>query len=367
MASAQPTANAWQPNGKRRGRNSGTKGSVNDRPCANCGEVREHKQNSQNTPPPKVYCPECHRNLKISNPNLRMRNTKEDDEKAARLKREGRARGHASQSAAAQEKVAAIIEDKPLATQEEIDAEYDKLWGQIKGGRPAAGGLFWWLGCGLICLCNCAICLLAESYAPAVFMVFIYLCGCIPAKTGDVVAIPKDYIAWGVAVSTLMFKRYPGRFNPRAFIRLRALEQAESGRNMPTYDHSGLRNLNSTYDSVQRYEGHRISLCAAHNEDALMPGAMYDKERDWLGVFQNESAGQSGIGIIAFPLLIKDESSDQYRKTVVAAKCKRRQFVMAFLFTSVLSAVSWVPALVRDFAVLKEQAKPVTIGVQISN
>ena len=64
--------------------------------------------------------------------------------------------------------------------------------------------------------------------------------------------------------------------------------------------------------------------------------------------------------------MMKDESSGQYRKTVVAAKIRRRQIVMAFLFTSVLSALSWVP-LARDFAVLKEQAKPVTIGVQISN
>ena len=64
--------------------------------------------------------------------------------------------------------------------------------------------------------------------------------------------------------------------------------------------------------------------------------------------------------------MIRDGPRGRYRKTVVEAKCRRRQFVLAHLFTRVLSARSWGP-LARDFAVLKEQAKPVTIGVQISN
>ena len=106
-------------------------------------------------------------------------------------------------------RVAAIVAE--CATQEEIDAEYDKLTEQIKEGRPAAGGLFWRRLCGLVCLCNCAICLLAVLYSPTVLMVVCYLWGCIPAKTDDVVAIPKVYIEWAVAVATLMNKRYPGR------------------------------------------------------------------------------------------------------------------------------------------------------------
>ena len=90
------------------------------------------------------------------------------------------------------------------------------------------------------------------------------------------------------------------------------------------------------------------------------------EERDWLAVFSSESAGHAGVVVLKIPLMIKDGPRGRYRKTVVEAKCRRRQIVMAFLFTSVLSALSWVP-LARDFAVLKQQAKPVTIGVQISN
>ena len=96
-----------------------------------------------------------------------------------------------------------------------------------------------------------------------------------------------------------------------------------------------------------------------------MPGAMYDENRDWLGVFENESAGHSGVAVSNFPLLMKDEHG-RYRKAVVAVKCKRRQFVMAYLFSGVLSAISWLPPYLLDFEVLKERAKPVTIGVQIS-
>jgi hypothetical protein len=362
MSSAQQT---WKPleGVANKTRNSGTKDSINDRPCKNCGVVREHKQKTHKCPP-DVYCFECAATKCPTNQNLRMRPSEEERRELDRLRREGGAKGAATLASQAKERLAAKIEDKPRATQDEVDAYYDELWGQIKGGRPAAGGLFWWLGCGLICLCNCAICLLAQSYAPAVFMVFIYLCGCIPAKTGDVVAIPKDYIGYGVAVTTVMNERYPGRVNPWAFTGLRALEQAKSSRHMPSYDHGGRRKLDSTYDSVPRRDQIRISLCAAHNEDALMPGAMYDENRDWLGVFSNESAGLLGNSIIAFPLLIKD--GRRHRKTVVAVKCRRRQFVLAHLFTRVLAALSWLPN-ARDFAVLKEQAKPVTIGVQISN
>ena len=64
---------------------------------------------------------------------------------------------------------------------------------------------------------------------------------------------------------------------------------------------------------------------------------------------------------------VKDERG-RYRKTVVEAKCLRRQFVMAYLLAGMLSALSWLPAYLQDFAVLKERAEdPATIGVQISN
>ena len=197
-------------------RNTGTKGSVNDRPCKNCGVVREHKQTTDKCPP-DVYCFECARTACPTNRRLRMYCNEDDWEQVAREKAEGGARGNNSKVAAAEERVAAKLEDKQRPTQSEIDAEYDKLWGQIKGGRPAEGGLFWRRLCGLVCLCNCAICLLAFFYSPTVFMVFCYLCGCIPAKTGDVVAIPKIYIEWAVAVVTLMDKQYPGRRDPYAF------------------------------------------------------------------------------------------------------------------------------------------------------
>ncbi len=343
-------------------RNTGTKGSVNDRPCKNCGVVREHKQTTDKCPP-DVYCFECARTACPTNRRLRMYCNEDDWEQVAREKAEGGARGNNSKVAAAEERVAAKLEDKQRPTQSEIDAEYDKLWGQIKGGRPAEGWLFWRRLCGLVCLCNCAICLLAFFYSPTVFMVFCYLCGCIPAKTGDVVAIPKIYIEWAVAVVTLMDKQYPGRRDPYAFCGYRVLQR--SGTRFPTYD--GYRGgFDSAYDEEEPVDDLRISLCAGNGEDPLMPGAMYEPERAWLGVYKSKSAGTGGVAVINIPLLIRDGPRGRYRKTVVAAKLRRRQIVMAFLFTSVLTALSWVP-LARDFAVLKEQAKPVTIGVQISN
>ena len=360
MASAQQTTVKWQPNGKSSGRNSGTKGSVNDRDCASCGAVREHPQKTANYPQ-KVYCWDCHRAEGITNTTLRMRANKEETEEADRLRREGGARGNDSKVAAGQERVAAKVAGNPPATQREIDAEYDELVDQIKGGRPAAGGLFWRRLCGLVCLCNCAICLLAVLYSPTVFMVFCYLCGCIPAKKGDIVAIPKVYIEWAVAVVTLMDKLHPGQRDPTGFCGIKALQTRHYGR----YDANG-NSFDSNYDKVKRVYQFRVSVCAGANEDTLMPGAIYDKERDWLAVFSSESAGNvRGVAVLKIPLLIKDDRG-RYRKTVVEAKCRRRQFVMAYLFTSVLAALSWGP-LARDFAVLKERAEdPVTIGVQIS-
>ena len=353
------SSDAWKPTSAKKGsRNSGTNKSINDRPCKNCGAVREHPQKTDKYPP-AVYCRDCHKSLNISNKRLRMRPNEADKKELERLSQEARARSIVSRQDAAKERVAAIVAE--CATQEEIDAEYDKLTEQIKEGRPAAGGLFWRRLCGLVCLCNCAICLLAVLYSPTVFMVFCYLWGCIPAKKGDVVAIPKVYIEWAVAVATLMNKRYPGRVHPWAFIGLRALETAP--RDMPRYDHGG--NFDSLYDEKERVYESRVSIIPGNGQDPLMPGAMYDPERDYLGVYSSESAGTSGVAVLKIPLLIKDDSG-RYRKTVVEAKCRRRQIVMAFLFTSVLAALSWVP-LARDFAVLKEQAKPVTIGVQISN
>ena len=199
-----------------------------------------------------------------------------------------------------------------------------------------------------------------STCAMAVFMAFCYLWGCIPAKTNDVVAIPKVYIEWAVAVVTLMDKLHPGRRDPTAFCGIKTLQTGT----FPRYDNG--TSFDSNYDKVKRIYQTRVSLCAGTKEDTLMPGAMYDKERDWLAVFSSESAGQvRGVAVLKIPLLIKDDRG-RYRKTVVEAKCRRRQFVMAYLFTSVLAALSWGP-LALDFAVLKEQAKPVTIGVQISN
>ena len=341
-------------------RNTGTKDSINDRPCTRCGAVRAHKQKKDKCPP-KVYCADCHRAEGITNTELRMRQTKEEKEEVANLKKEGSARGHASTAARAEERVAAKLEGKPRATQPEIDAEYDELRDYIKGGRPAAGELFWRQLCGLVCLCNCAICLLAVLYSPTVFMVFCYLWGCIPAKTGDVVAIPKVYVEWAVAVATLMDKQFPGRRDPWAFCRIKSLQT----RTFPTYDNGF--NFDSAYDEEEPVDGYRVSIIPGNGQDPLMPGAMYDKNRDWLGVYKSKSAGTSGVAVIKIPLLMKDDRG-RYRKTVVAVKCLRRQFVMAYLLAGMLSALSWLPAYLRDFEVLKERAEdPATIGVQISN
>ena len=355
---------SWKPTSAKKGsRNSGTKDSINDRPCDNCGVVREHKQRG-NVTPPRVWCAGCSRTLIAEGtricPTLRMKANKEEAEELACLRREACTKARDTKSARVVDDVAAKLEEKPRATQDELDAEHDGLWDQIKGGRPAAGELFWRQLCGLVCLCNCAICLLAVLYSPTVFMVFCYLWGCIPAKKGDVVAIPKVYIEWAVAVATLMNKRYPGRVHPWAFIGLRALETAP--RDMPRYG----GNFDSLYDEKERVYESRVSIIPGNGQDPLMPGAMYDPERDYLGVYSSESAGTSGVAVLKIPLLIKDDSG-RYRKTVVEAKCRRRQIVMAFLFTSVLAALSWVP-LARDFAVLKGRAEdPATIGVQISN
>ena len=353
------SSDAWKPTSAKKGsRNSGTNKSINDRPCKNCGAVREHPQKTDKYPP-AVYCRDCHKSLNISNKRLRMRPNEADKKELERLSQEARARSIVSRQDAAKERVAAIVAE--CATQEEIDAEYDKLTEQIKEGRPAAGGLFWRRLCGLVCLCNCAICLLAVLYSPTVFMVFCYLCGCIPAKTNDIVAIPKVYIEWAVAVVDLMDERYPGRRDPRAFCGIRALQHKTQ--QFPRYGNG--TGFDEAYDEVERVYQYRVSLIPGNGQDPLMPGATYDKQRDWLAVFSSESAGQvRGVAVLKIPLLIKDDRG-RYRKTVVEAKCFRRQFVMAYLFTSVLAALSWGP-LARDFAVLKEQAKPVTIGVQIS-
>ena len=362
MASAQqPTS--WQPNGERRGPNSGTKGSVNDRDCAHCGAVREHTQRTKKIPP-KVYCPECFRSQNVANKDLRMSPNEEDKKEGARLRAEGLKKGRGVRRDKVKAKDAARVAENPPATQDELDAEHDALWDYIKGGRPAEGGLFWRQLCGLVCLCNCAICLLAVLYSPTVFMVFCYLWGCIPAKKNDVVAIPKEYIAWAVAVADLMDKLHPGRRDTRAFCPIRALQNKDKTKIFPVYDRSD-RGFDLVYDEEKRTYQYRVSLCARTGQDLLMPGATYDPKRDWLAVFKSEGVGHGGVGVIAIPLLMMDESG-RYRKTVVEAKIRRRQIVMAFLFTSVLAALSWGP-LVRDFAVLKEQAKPVTIGVQISN
>ena len=154
------SSDAWKPTSAKKGsRNSGTNKSINDRPCKNCGAVREHPQKTDKYPP-AVYCRDCHKSLNISNKRLRMRPNEADKKELERLSQEARARSIVSRQDAAKERVAAIVAE--CATQEEIDAEYDKLTEQIKEGRPAAGGLFWRQLCGLVCLCNCAICLLRS-------------------------------------------------------------------------------------------------------------------------------------------------------------------------------------------------------------
>ena len=103
------SAPQWQPNGGKKGsRNSGTKDSINDRPCDKCGVVREHPQRTAKYPQ-KVYCCDCHRaeGFGITKTHWRMRPNKEETEEADRLRREGGARGVASQAAACEQIAAA--------------------------------------------------------------------------------------------------------------------------------------------------------------------------------------------------------------------------------------------------------------------
>ena len=150
-----------------------------------------------------------------------MRPNEADKKELERLSQEARARSIVSRQDAAKERVAAIVAE--CATQEEIDAEYDKLTEQIKEGRPAAEGSS---GDG------------SAAWSASAIAPFVYSRSCTrrrsswcfvtvwlhPAKKNDVVAIPKDYIAWGVAVVDLMDERYPGRRDPRAFCGIRALQ-----------------------------------------------------------------------------------------------------------------------------------------------
>ena len=84
-------SSAWAPRPLVRGsvtkgdRNTGTKGSVNDRPCKNCGVVREHKQTTDKCPP-DVYCFECARTACPTNRRLRMHCNEDDWEQVAREK-----------------------------------------------------------------------------------------------------------------------------------------------------------------------------------------------------------------------------------------------------------------------------------------
>lgn len=355
------STDGWQPNGERRGRNSGTKGSVNDRRCSapGCGREGELKQTTSAWPV-RVWCASCHNEIEPRlPPSVRMRATKEETARFEQARRDSTALASAAASAQRDARVQANREENPRPTRSQTKARFDQLMRNC-ARRPEPRRLFYNpLGRAmdmLICACNCAIGLVAGRFPPVVYMFFLSLFGCTCAKKGDIVAIPKDYVIYAIAVYTLLHARY--KVDQWAFVNYRAMEQALDHQELPSYGRAG-RGFDEKYDEVERSDSIRVSLLAPTNKKTLLPMSRYRKDEDFLGEITSETVGHSSRVVVEIPCIC------QGVETVVAFKCKRRQFVMAYLsFACVAGALGtclWSAAHVLDFTALQEGVAAATI------
>ena len=207
----------------------------------------------------------------------------------------------------------------------------------------------------LICACNCAINLVAARFPPVVYMFFLSLFGCTCAKKGDIVAIPKDYVMYAIAVYTLLHATHV--VNRWAFVSYRLFHGKDTSLEnvrYPLYDEQS--NFDSKYDEEDRYDRIRVSLIAAKTEDMLLPMSRYRKDEDFLGEITSESVGHASRIVIEIPCIF------QGVETVVAVKCFRRQFVMAYLtFAFAVGTFAWSVAHAADFEALLDGVAAATI------
>ena len=336
-------------------RNSGTKGSRNDRICCvpGCGRQAVHKQTTKKFPS-NVYCNTCGNELhvagQITNYSLIMKPTPEEEERMAQERLDQAAHGSATKKAQREAGIAEI----PRTAQRDVKRRYDQLMKNC-GRRPEPGGLlynpFGRALSALICACNCAINLVAARFPPQVFMFFLYLFGCTCAKKGDIVAIPLEYVAFAIAVYTLIHEK--NVVDPRAFVHYRALEQDR----LPRYDDSHYHSsFDPHYDDEEpRFDSIRISINAASNKETLLPMSCYRPKLDMLGEITSESVGHASRMVVEIACIV------QGVETVVAVKCKRRQFVMRYLVFACTLGCCWTAALVQDFAAFQEGVAAATI------
>ena len=289
-----------------------------------------------------------------------MRPTPEEEE---RMQQEHSARGASLGPILAAQREARVEEnneENPRPSRPQQKRRYDELVENC-ARRPEPRSMFYNpLGralSALICACNCAINLVAADYPPVVFMLFMSLFGCTCAKKGDIVAIPKDYIEYALAVYTLIHAKYEGQIDPWAFVGYRALERKLSlTPELPGYDLNG-RVFDSNYDGEERFDRYRVSLIAPTTKKTLLPMSKYRPRLDLVGQITSETVGWVGTTVVEIPCIV------QGVETVVAVKCRRRQFVMVYLsFAFGLVGSCWAAAHALDFAALREGVAAATIG-----
>ena len=350
------TSDGFQPNGGKQGsRNSGTKDSINDRNCANCGKEGEHKQEYGKVPE-SVWCVTCGQALEIHS-RLRMRPTPEEEERMAQEQLDRAAHASASGSAQRDARLMADREENPRPTRAQQKRRYAELVENCSR-RPEPGGLLYnplaRLKLMLICACNCAINLVAAGFPPVVYMFFLSLFGCTCAKKGDIVAIPLEYVVYAVAVYTWMHENHV--IDEWAFVSYRAPDQVTNSR-LPEYIRTG---FDAKYDDEEeRFDSMRVSICAPTNKETLLPPARYRPKLDVLGEITSNGVGLSGVLGVEIPLIFRGE------EIVLALKCRRRQVVMAFLsFACVAGALGtclWSAAHVQDFEAFQNAVAAATI------
>ena len=355
------STDGWQPNGKRSGRNSGTRGSINDRTCCvpGCGRKSETQKQEGHNWPKDVWCATCGgRGGLYVHSSLRMRPTDEEKESINQAIRDGGTAGVAALSAQREAGITEMLEDNPRPARSQTKVRYDQLMENCSR-RPEPSRFFYNpLGralSALICACNCAINLVAARFPPVVYMFFLSLFGCTCAKKGDIVAIPKDYVVFAIAVYTLLHATRV--VDPWAFVSYRLFHGKETSSEyvrLPLYDDQ--TNFDSKYDEEDRFDSMRVSLIAANKKDMLLPMSRYRPRDDFLGEITSESVGHASRMVLEIPCIF------QGVETVVAVKCFRRQFVMAYLmFAFGLVGCCWSAAHVLDFEALKEGVAAATI------
>ena len=136
MSAWTPRALGWTPDpaatAHSKQRNSGTKGSRNDRICCvpGCGRQAVHKQTTKKFPS-NVYCNTCGNELhvagQITNYSLIMKPTPEEEERMAQEQLDRAAHASASGSAQRDARLMADREENPRPTRAQQKRRYAEL------------------------------------------------------------------------------------------------------------------------------------------------------------------------------------------------------------------------------------------------